>query len=487
MLLKRKKIRSIKTLVAVVAAAAALTAIGLGSSSAYAIDADPGERWRSGEQPMTSQTVTPQTFQATNEETFEAECPPTLNCVVIPAAHQLNGDGTDPGNFGNYSIADRPNDMSIEAIVTHDTEGDLQSVLDWFQNPQAYVSAHYVIAPDGTVYQMVRTKDVAWQAGNWWYNSRSIGIEHVGFASQGHTSYTKEMYNSSGTLIKWLSEKFNISKDRQHALMGHDNIPAPTSSQIASMHVDPGPYWNWQKHAKYADSSVFSNIWPSNKFVTIAPSWQTNRQEVTGCWPTEDLCVPEGKSAANFVYLHTAPNKDAPLIANPVSGAGSTHIGNNVARVYYGQTFALAGTKVRSEGVWYKVWVNGTTGWLLSPWKAPTAFPSKQGQYVTAKTGQTSIPVYGQPLPELSEYPEDLNPPAGSVSTPTPLNGYTVNAGERYKIIGGPIQASHYYDWTFDHQLPYEGTNFTGESGYYLIQYGNQQYFVNAKDVEIES
>lgn len=478
------KLRSLQGVAAVLMAVVTVTSVGI--SSVGAIDADPGERYRAEQLPQDSQMqLRSQTLQIEPGEQFEAECPPTITCIVVPAAYQMNGN--DPGNFGNYSKANRPHDMKIDSIVTHDTEGDLESVLELFQNPLAYVSSHYVIDTDGTVYQMVPTKDVAWHAGNWRYNSHSIGIEHVGFASQSG-GYTDAMYKSSAELVKWLSNKFDIPKDRQHALLAHDNVPAPSTGRIGNMHVDPGPYWNWQQHATYAGLPMYSNIGLSDKFVTVAPLWSKNKQEVTGCWPTEELCVPATRESTNFAYLRTNPDKNAALISDPVAGAGSTHISNGNARVFYGQTFAVADTKLKSEGVWYKIWVNGTTGWLLSPWTAPTAFPAKSGgRYVTSKNGQATAPVYGAAIPKLEEYPDDFDPPAGAISNPTPLGGYTVNTGQRYRVIEGPMKASYFYDWTIDNSLPYEETNFMGEDNYYLIQYGNRQYFVNANDVEVKS
>ena len=116
--------------------------------------------------------------------------PLTIHCVVEPWVHaDIGGDVT---NYGNYDLTNRPNDMAINSIVIHDTEGSLQSTLAEFKDPTADVSVHYVIDKDGTVYQMVPTKDMTWGAGNWWYNMHSIQIEHVGFAADS-SSYTPAM------------------------------------------------------------------------------------------------------------------------------------------------------------------------------------------------------------------------------------------------------------------------------------------------------
>src|SRR2546429_6757257 len=125
-----------------------------------------------------------------NTKLTGAECPNGLACRVIPAAYQQNSD--DPGDYGNYDLATRPDDgLAIRYVVIHDTEYGYDPTIALFQNPLAYVSSHYVLrSADGQVTQMVPTEDVAWHAGNWWVNSHAIGIENEGFATEGNTWYT---------------------------------------------------------------------------------------------------------------------------------------------------------------------------------------------------------------------------------------------------------------------------------------------------------
>ena len=119
-----------------------------------------------------------------------AECPRSLRCDFVPAAYAQNS--SDPGDYGNYDLANRPADgLAIRYIVIHDTEVGYDDTIAEFQNPHAYVSAHYVIrSKDGQVTQMVPTKDVAWHAGNWYVNTHSIGIEHEGFATERRQWFT---------------------------------------------------------------------------------------------------------------------------------------------------------------------------------------------------------------------------------------------------------------------------------------------------------
>src|SRR5690348_9764317 len=73
-------------------------------------------------------------------------------------------------------------------LILHGTAGG--GAVQWFQNPESNVSAHYVIEQDGTVYQCVDEDDWAWANGPiskghdpWWTpavnpNWITISIEH---------------------------------------------------------------------------------------------------------------------------------------------------------------------------------------------------------------------------------------------------------------------------------------------------------------------
>jgi hypothetical protein len=142
-----------------------------------------------------------------------------------------------PASTSNYTVASRESDYNINYVVIHITEGSYAGSISWFQNPAAQVSAHYVVrSSDGAITQTVREKDIAWHAGNWSYNTQSVGIEHEGFVSD-NSWYTDAMYRSSAALTRNLTTKYAIPRDRAH-IIGHIEVPGAT-------HTDPGPYWNW--------------------------------------------------------------------------------------------------------------------------------------------------------------------------------------------------------------------------------------------------
>src|SRR5439155_4525906 len=173
------------------------------------------------------------------------DCPKTMQCRFIPAAYHQNNP-KDPSDYGNFDLARREADsLDVRFVVIHDAETDYQTTIKIFQDSLNFVSAHYVLrSSDGQVTQMVDNKNVAWHAGNWNVNMHAIGYEHEGVAIQGTTWYTEAMYQASAALTKHLAAEYEIPLDRGH-IVGHDDIPGPTSFFVPRMHWDPGPFWDW--------------------------------------------------------------------------------------------------------------------------------------------------------------------------------------------------------------------------------------------------
>ncbi|GAA2090952.1 hypothetical protein GCM10009801_56310 [Streptomyces albiaxialis] len=127
---------------------------------------------------------------------------------------------------------------SLNKIVVHVTQGSYAGSISWFQNPEAQVSAHYVVrSSDGEVTQMVRDADTAYHARS--ANASSLGIEHEGYVDDP-TWFTDAMYRSSAALTRHLADAHGIPKDREH-IVGHSEVPG-------NDHTDPGPNWDWDKY-----------------------------------------------------------------------------------------------------------------------------------------------------------------------------------------------------------------------------------------------
>lgn len=144
-----------------------------------------------------------------------------------------------PAYSGNYAAGNRGL-TDIKQIIIHDVEGSYGSCINWFKDPAAKVSAHYVVrSSDGEITQMVLEKNVAWHdACN---NTNTIGIEHEGFAAAPERWFTEAMYVESAKLVAYLADKYGIAKTRAN-ILGHGE------ADDCSSHTDPGPGWNWDHY-----------------------------------------------------------------------------------------------------------------------------------------------------------------------------------------------------------------------------------------------
>ncbi|NUN70629.1 MAG: Ig-like domain-containing protein [Bacteroidetes bacterium] len=194
------------------------------------------------------------------------------------------------GNFGTTLIQQK-------FVVIHDVEGSYLGCISWFKNTSAGVSAHYVLnthpngvnsttkapnttadAPVGEVTQMVEEKYRAYHVGCW--NSYMIGIEHEGYASVSGW-YTPEGMTASSKLVKYLCDKYNIPKDRNHVIAHQEWQNAAWRNWVTSTgqgfdptcntHVDPGIYWNW------------------TSFMSMVTTADTVRPVVTAALPESNL------------------------------------------------------------------------------------------------------------------------------------------------------------------------------------------------------
>jgi hypothetical protein len=151
-----------------------------------------------------------------------------------------------PASPRNYTNAHR-GAAKIDMIVIHVAQGGFSATINWFQNPIARASAHYVVGRKGAVAQCVHNADIAWHAGWWKTNKKSIGIEHEGYIGNPK-SFTKRMYHSSARLSAYLCGRYNIPIDRRH-IIGHNEVPGCSGPGGGiDCHTDPGRYWNWDKY-----------------------------------------------------------------------------------------------------------------------------------------------------------------------------------------------------------------------------------------------
>ncbi|WP_225630168.1 N-acetylmuramoyl-L-alanine amidase [Streptomyces solaniscabiei] len=147
-----------------------------------------------------------------------------------------------PASASNYSRSSRPLTYPLDYVVVHVTQETYADTLSIFRNPDKQVSAHYVVrSADGHVAQCVLESDIAWHAGNWDYNTRSIGIEHEAWVDRPEY-FTDALYEQSARLTAAICTTYGIPKDRAH-IIGHHEVPG-------SDHTDPGPLWDWTRYIR---------------------------------------------------------------------------------------------------------------------------------------------------------------------------------------------------------------------------------------------
>lgn len=147
-------------------------------------------------------------------------------------------------------------DSEIDMIILHYTgmkSGD--AALKRLCDPEAKVSAHYVVEENGQVYQLVEEAKRAWHAGvSYWQgkrnlNGNSIGIELVNPGHEyGYREFTKAQYDSVIELCAGIKKKYKIEDIN---IIGHSDI-APERKQ------DPGELFDWELLAKNG-----LGLWPN--------------------------------------------------------------------------------------------------------------------------------------------------------------------------------------------------------------------------------
>jgi N-acetylmuramoyl-L-alanine amidase len=126
-------------------------------------------------------------------------------------------------------------------IVLHYTAmPDWTAARDWLCNPDAEVSAHYIIPEQGDVVQLVAEDQRAWHAGvgSWGdvtdVNSRSIGIE---LSNRGSSPFAAPLMDALEVLLPAIMDRWAIPASR---VIAHSDL-APGRK------IDPGVRFDWAR------------------------------------------------------------------------------------------------------------------------------------------------------------------------------------------------------------------------------------------------
>lgn len=137
-------------------------------------------------------------------------------------------------------------------IVLHTTEGhnrpgvgDLKDLAAFFDNPAVEASSHVANDAEGHDARMVPDERKAWTCAG--FNSVSLNIEQIGFASTSKAEWFKQASHQLANTAKWIAfwhEKFGIPTRRgavrgstvtRSGVVGHKQLGAEGGG-----HVDPG-------------------------------------------------------------------------------------------------------------------------------------------------------------------------------------------------------------------------------------------------------
>ena len=141
-------------------------------------------------------------------------------------------------------------------------------------DPEAKVSAHYLIDEDGTVYGLVDEARRAWHAGvSYWegatdINARSIGIELQNPGHEfGYRPFPEAQMVSLMDLCHGILTRHPIPPDR---VLAHSDV-APQRKE------DPGELFNWKRLAEAGIGRL-----PNTAVTAADPDDQEARTRLTG-------------------------------------------------------------------------------------------------------------------------------------------------------------------------------------------------------------
>lgn len=207
--------------------------------------------------------------------------------ISIKAPIELqNGISTEWISTVNFNLR-KPNFI----IIHHTAQDSLPQTLKTFTTTKPQVSAHYVIADDGRVVQMVNDYLRAWHGGaaswgkNTDINSASIGIE---LDNNGIEPFSDKQILSLLALLTKLKSDYNIPTQN---ILGHSDI-APTRK------TDPSKLFPWKLLALNG-----FGIWP-DEVLELAPE-NFNVEQALRIIGYDTKNLPSAISAFKLHYIQT--------------------------------------------------------------------------------------------------------------------------------------------------------------------------------------
>lgn len=169
-------------------------------------------------------------------------------CAPAPPRSDLPVQWRPSPNFEER----RPNFVIIHATSNDTADQALRTLTD----PQRRVSAHYLVAREGTIYHLVDERHRAWHAGEskWGadtdLNSASLGIE---LDNNGDEPFPDIQISALLKLLDSIAERYRIPAANY---LGHGDV-APRRK------VDPSRYFPWQTLASRGYGLWCDPPWPA--------------------------------------------------------------------------------------------------------------------------------------------------------------------------------------------------------------------------------
>ena len=224
----------------------------------------------------------------------------------------------------NFSSRPAGDIGKVAMVIIHSCEGAYSGCWGWLVNPQAGVSAHYVVKEDGSeISQLVKESNKAWHIGasykcslngnlDCWrdgYNANSftVGIEHAGFASQ--QSWNSNLIDKSAKLVCDITQGHNIPRDNKH-IVAHGKLQPYDR-------VDPGPNWPWTTYLSkvntYCGAQPPPDPQPGGTIIVDSNSANndaaTAKITVSANWTSASSTA--GYYGTGYFFANTAPVSDA--------------------------------------------------------------------------------------------------------------------------------------------------------------------------------
>jgi len=254
-----------------------------------------------------------------------AACAPDIQRTTLPSQWQPSP---------NYS-ARRPNLV----VIHHTGSASVERALATLTDPARGVSAHYVVALDGRILQLVDERMRAWHAGEsrWGnetdVNSASIGIE---LDNDGDEPFPRAQMDALLRLLADVTERHRIPAIN---VVGHADV-APGRK------ADPSPWFSWRELAvrgfglwcddpSRAPGSVAD---AGGRAATAAPAGDTLTQTATAA-PAADKITPTAtaaRSPSSPLAADSATSTDVALALRAIGyDTANLHAALRAFRIHY--------------------------------------------------------------------------------------------------------------------------------------------------------